>query len=107
MSEVVWGGFGIKLAQNHAVKLVEDRLDFTARLALHAARHHARGSLGDGAAFALKADVLDDAFLDIKVDKEVVAAGGVVAFGGAVRRCQLAEIPRLLLVFANLFVVKL
>src|ERR1044071_2848342 len=80
VSEVVRGRFRVEFAQNHLVKFVEENLDLPTRLALHTARHHAGGSLRDGAPLPLEADVLDDAVFDVQVDEEVVAAGSVVAF---------------------------
>src|SRR5947209_14301288 len=97
-SKMIRRSLFVQLARHHAMKFIEERLSFPFGLALNALRHHARRSLRDSAARAFKANVLDDAILHLHVNRELIAAQRVVAFGSTIRRLKLTKVSRLLVV---------
>src|SRR5205085_5755102 len=93
--------------QTCALPIFEERTRLLARPALDGLRHHARRSLRDGAARPDEADFADDALVHPQIDRELVAAQRVEAFGGAVRAFESLEVARLLVVVEYDLLVKL
>ena len=96
----------VQLAEHHAMKFIEQGLDFRVRLALYALRHHARRRFRDRAARSFKAHVLDHIVFDEQIHSQLIAAEWIDALGRAVRRFKALEVARLLVVVEDDLLVK-
>ena len=94
-------------AGDQCVELCEHLSGFGGGLAFEALRHHGRRRLGDGAALAFKTNIADGAVVHIQIDRKVVAAQRIKAFGFAVRSLGHAKIPRTLAVLQNHFLIQI
>ena len=92
--------------RDHVVDFVEQAFHFGHRLALEALGQDRGGRLRDGAAGALKADLLHHVTVHLRVEGVVVAADGIGALRGAVGVGQHAEVPRTLAVVEDELLVE-
>src|SRR5258708_2793077 len=99
--------FRSAVPSHQIVKLGEKFLRFARALTFQTLRHHRSRSLGDGAARALKADVVNGTVFHVHVNGKVVAAKRVEAFRLMVRGIQRLGVTRMLAVLQNDFLIKL
>src|SRR5438094_8306179 len=83
---------------DHGVDALEERLRFRLGLVLQRGSHQGRGGLGNGAAGALEADVLDHVARKLQVEGDLIAAQRIDSLGAPVGPLRLAEVARLLAV---------
>src|SRR5438128_6734016 len=80
---------------DHGVDALEERLRFRLGLVLQRGSHQGGGGLGNGAAGALEADVLDHVTRELHVERDLIAAERVDSFGAPVGPLRLAEVTGL------------
>src|SRR6267142_581708 len=83
---------------DHGVDALEERFRFRLGLVLQSGRHQRGGGLGDGAAGALEADVLDHVVRELEIERDLIATERVDPLGAPVGSVGLAEVPGLLAV---------
>src|SRR5258708_38776908 len=86
---------------------MEQRLGLGRRLALDGRGHEGCRRLRNRAARALESDLADHVAVEPHVERDVVAAQGVVALGRAVGVPQLLEVPRAAVVLEDGCLVQL
>ncbi len=90
------------------MEALEQHFRLAHRLALQDLRHQGGGGHGDGAALADEGDVLDDSLaVGLQIDRQGVPAHGVVAVRRVIRILDPAQVPRVLAVVQDHFLVEL
>jgi len=92
--------------QDHVVDVVEKDFHFGLGFALEAHCQERGRRLRDGAAGALKADLLHDVVFHLRVEGVVVPADGIVALRPAVGVGQHKEVPRTLVMVEDELLVE-
>src|SRR6266446_596632 len=101
---------GIDLAPgslaDHRVDPLEERFRLCLGLLLQRGRHQRGRGLGDGAAGALEADVLDHVAGELQVQRDLIAAEWIDPVGSPVGPLRLGEVPGLAAVIDDHFLVE-
>ena len=88
------------LALDHADEFLRERARLLDALAADEVDHHVGRGLADGAADARERGVLDDAVLDLELERDLVAAARVVSLEGAGRAQECVAVLRIAAVLA-------
>src|SRR6266850_3633309 len=98
--------FALGSLADHRVDPLEERFRLRLGLLLQGGRHQRGRSLGDGAAGALEADVLDHVAGELQVQRDLIAAERIDPLRVPVGPLRLAEVPGLAAVVDDHFLVQ-